>query len=410
MIDHQTIPPNQAPNQPANDAQPKHAPLRVALAHDWLVAYRGGEMVLDAIAAHLRDQGHTITRIYTMFDAGSPLSPALDAIPRSASALNRYPPALRRWLLMRYPGAVRQLSRRLRADHEREPIDLLISSHSAAIKAIEPPPGVPHLCYCHTPARYLWSQIDQYHTRDLKGRIRTIGLRGFAPTLRRWDRRTADRVTAFMANSAHTASEIRRCYDRPSAVLHPPVRTDFYTPDPGIQRKDELLLVSALEPYKRVDLAIDAAVRLRCPLTIVGTGSHESALRRHASGSDLVRFAGRLSDHQLRAHYRTARALLFPQIEDFGITAVEAQACGCPVVARRAGGALDSVIENRTGSFFDEPNAEAIARAIQHCPGTNETAQTCRENALRFGPQRFVQQLGVHIRELLTREHRSAGR
>lgn len=397
MIDPQTISPAQA-----NPTAPPAGPARrIALAHDWLVGFRGGEMVLDAIARCLQEDGHTITRIYTMFDSGIPLSPTLDAFPRTPSNLNRYPPAIRRWLLMRYPSATRQLTRALHADHAREPIDLLISSHSAAIKAIRPPPGIPHLCYCHTPARYLWSQQHQYGSGDLKGRLRAIGLRSSAPSLRRWDRRTAAAVTDFIANSNHTAAEIRRCYDRQSTVVHPPVRTDFFTPDPGVRRGEELLLVSALEPYKRVDLAIDAANRLRCPLTIVGTGSHEPVLRRHAAGSNRIRLVGRVSDEQLRNHYRTARAFLFPQIEDFGITAVEAQACGCPVVARAGGGARDSIIENQTGIFFREPNTEAIARAIQNCPSAPTCASACRENALRFSADRFAKHMREQIRAVL---------
>ncbi|MEZ6164605.1 MAG: hypothetical protein R3B67_09240 [Phycisphaerales bacterium] len=173
MIDPQTTPPENAP----------HA-MRVALAHDWLVGYRGGEMVLDAIARLLLSQGHTISRIYTMFDNAAPLSPTLDALPRATSALNRYPESLRRWLLPRYPAAVAELGRALARDHAREPIDLLISTSSSAIKSIAPPAGVPHLCYCHSPARYLWSQTDSYASPDLKGRLRALGLASFAPAPR----------------------------------------------------------------------------------------------------------------------------------------------------------------------------------------------------------------------------------
>lgn len=360
-------------------------------------------MVLDAIARLLVDDGHAIARLYTMFDSGKALSPAIDALPRTASSLNRFPQPLRRWLLMRYPAAVRQLSRRLARDHAREPIDLLISTHSAAIKGLRSPPGVPHLCYCHCPARYLWSQTDAYRSPDLKGRLRSAGLRVFSPSLRRWDRRTAAHVTRFIANSHHTGAEIERCYDRDSVVVHPPVRTDFFTPS-AQPRDASLLLVSALEPYKRVDLAIDAACLARRPLTVVGAGSHEAALRAHARRAqtrhDLpahITFAGRLEDAALLEHYRRARALLFPQVEDFGITAVEAQAAGCPVVARRAGGALDSVIEHETGALFDAPRAESIARAIDRCPLNPRTPGRCRDNALRFSEAVFREKMRAWI-------------
>lgn len=391
MIDPQTSPLENAPRT-----------MRVALAHDWLVGYRGGEMVLDAIAKLLQHQGHTITRIYTMFDSGTALSSTLDALPRTTSALNRYPESLRRWLLPRYPAAIAELNRSLAHDHAREPIDLLISTSSSAIKSIAPPVGVPHLCYCHSPARYLWSQTNSYASPDLKGRLRALGLACFAPKLRNWDKRTASKVTRFIANSTHTAREIERCYQRDSVVIHPPVRTEFFTPDPAAQRDDHLLLVSALEPYKRVELAIDAAIKLNRELIIVGTGSHEPALKTHAKHSPLITFAGKVSDEQIRDHYRRAQAFLFPQIEDFGITAVEAQACACPVVARQAGGALDSVIEARTGSFFNDPKPEALAEAIDRCPAPQNCASQCVTNAQRFSQQRFDQQLSEQIQNLMS--------
>lgn len=389
------------------DAQPKQPrpnpatepPLRVALAHDWLVARRGGELVLDAIARLLAQDGRQITRLYTMFDRGRPVTPAIDLLDRVASPLSRMPPQLRRWLLMRYPAAVRDLTRRLAQDHASQPVDLLISTHSAAIKAIKPPPAVPHLCYCHTPARYLWSQTDAYARGGAKAALRRLGLAAFAPSLRRWDRASAENVTHFLANSSHTADQIRRHYQRESTVIHPPVRTAFFTPADA-PRQITLLLVSALEPYKRVELAIDAACIAKRPLTIVGSGSHEGALRRHARRTQVrhgltshIAFAGVLSDEALRDEYRRAGAFLFPQIEDFGITAVEAQAAGCPVVARRAGGALDSVVEDQTGAFFDEPRPQAIAQAIDRatdaCPPSADTARRCRDNALRFSEDVF---------------------
>lgn len=370
---------------PPNPPETSPPPMRVALAHDWLVGYRGGEMVLDAIASLLKAKHHRVDRIYTMFDNGAPLTPSLDGLPRAVSPLNRYPESLRRWLLPRYPHAVARLGEQLRRDHGHDPIDLLISTSSSAIKSLRPPPGIHHLCYCHAPARYLWSRTDDYTSPDLKGRLRGLGLACFAPRLRRWDRRTASTVDRFIANSAHTRSEIQRCYQRDADIVHPPVRTDFFTPDPATPRGEHLLLVSALEPYKRVDLAIDAAEQSGRELVIVGTGSHEHALRAHASASRLISFAGRVDNEQLRDHYRRARAFLFPQIEDFGITAVEAQACGTPVVAQHAGGALDSVVDGSTGCFFDDPTPGSLADAIDRCPPADTTqAGACRTNALRF--------------------------
>ncbi len=404
-------PTDQPTDQPSPSGQARN--LRVALAHDWLVARRGGELVLDAIARTLLQDQHTISMLYAMFDANIPITPTIDQLPKSVSSLSSYPPPLRRWLLFRYPSAVKHLSSQLARDTTAQPIDLLISTHSAAIKAISPPSAIPHICYCHTPARYLWSQTSAYSSPGFKGSLRSLGLAAFAPSLRKWDKAAADNVTCFIANSAHTAGQIQQHYQRQSTIIHPPVRTDFFTlPDPTQHRTESLLLVSALEPYKRVDLAIDAAILCNRPLIIVGSGSHESTLRKHAQAAqkkhntkDLITFTGQLTDEQLKAHYQTAGAFLFPQIEDFGITAVEAQSSGCPVIARKAGGALDTVIDQSTGSFFgnatNEPDPESIAQAINQAPSDSNTAQRCRDNAIQFSEDVFSEKLRACISSVL---------
>lgn len=388
---------------------PKSSPksLTIALAHDWLVARRGGELVLDAIAAHLLNSGHRITTIYTMFDSGDPITPAIDAIERTTSSLNRLPKPLRRWLLPRYPKAVEQLTRSLHADHQKRPIDLLISTSSAAIKALAPPDGVPHLCYCHAPARYLWSQADQYTTQPgIKSKLRAMGLDHFGDRLRNWDQRTASNVTQFIANSHFIANQIRDTYQRDAVVIHPPVRTDYFTPPPNktndsSSRNNRLLYVGAIEPYKRVDLAIEAALLLDRPIDIAGSGSHLSTLKRIYKNNPLIRFHGHANDPQVLAFFRTNQVLLQPQIEDFGITAVEAQSCGLPVVARRAGGSLDSIIESKTGAFFDHPDSTELADAIDRFTEGSYTADNCRSNSLRFSYEAFTTKLDAAINSTL---------
>ncbi len=387
------VPPSPPPNRATHDAAP-----RVALAHDWIVAHRGGERVLSAIAEALPNPP---ARLYTMFHNGAPIGPRIDACPVTVSPLNACPGALRRWLLPCYPRAVESLSRRLAADHARAPYDLLVSTSSVAIKALRAPRGVPHVCYCHTPARYLWAQADDYATPDAKGALRAAGLRLFRERLRTWDRATAASPTLLLANSTHTRDQIRRVWGRDAAVLHPPVRTDFFTPDPAAPREGFLLVVSALEPYKRVDLAIDAAALAGLPLTIVGTGSHEHALRQRARSAPGVTFLGRADDHAVRDLMRRAHAFLMPQVEDFGITAVEAQACGTPVVARRAGGALDTVIDARTGVLVDDPTPRALAAGIARLPPNPHAA--CREHALLFSEHRFRTGLLAALGEQLGR-------
>lgn len=377
--------------------------MRIALAHDWLVGYRGGEAVLDAIVRAL----HPLTRdlhLFTMFDDGRAITPALDAVPRTTSVLQRVPGGpekLRRWLLPAYPFAVASLNKAIRREHAKNPFSLLISTSSAAVKSLRGPKvghngsstRVPHLCYCHCPARYLWSRTSEYAGGD-NGRLRSMGLAMAGPALRTWDRATAGRATKFLANSTHTRRQIARCYGMEADVIFPPVRTDLFKPAPSIAREDFWLFVGALEPYKRADLAIRAAAEDGQQLVIAGTGSQEESLKALAAElGGTVDFLGRVSDEQLLHLYRTARLLLFPQIEDFGIVAVEAQACGLPVVARigddpdAPGGAADTIIPGVTGSTFIEPSTRALINAADNCPAHADAS--CRASAERFGERHF---------------------
>jgi glycosyltransferase involved in cell wall biosynthesis len=375
-------------------------PARIALAHDWLVGYRGGEAVLERIARLVRAE-YAPAGLYTMFDDGRTLAPTVDSLPRRVSCLNRIPGGagrLRRWLLPLYPAAVADLSAALARDHERDEVDLLVSTSSAAVKGMRSPPHVPHLCYCHNPARYVWGLAEEYGGSGPAATARGLGLRAAGPAYRAWDRRTAANVTGFIANSTHTASLIGRFYGRDAAVVHPPVRTGFFTPDPSAARGDFWLVAGALEPYKRVDLAIAAARLAGKQLIVAGAGSQEHVLKRGAG--DGASFLGRVSDERLRELFRTAELLLFPGVEDFGIIPVESQACGCPVVARRAGGALDTVVEGQTGAFFDDPTPEAIVETAARAP--RGSAQRCRANAERFSEEVFDEAMRGQIQAVLS--------
>ncbi len=360
---------------------------RIALAHDWLVGLRGGEFVLDRLARLFGP-----TDLYTLVSNGEPLTDAISACDIKTSHLQKLPGAsgrMRRQYLPLMPFAVSRI--------KVDPCDLVFSTSSAVMKSIRPPADTPHLCYCHSPARYIWAQTDEYTTGS-GGSWRKAGLNLIGPAFRRWDKSTADRVTTFLANSKHTAARIKRCFDRDAEVVYPPVRTDWFTIDDSVKREDWLLVVAALEPYKRTDLVLKAAIRTGIKLIVAGSGSQYDALKAQAGSN--VQMLGRVDEPALRDLYRRAKALVFPQVEDFGIIAVEAQATGCPVIAFADGGAVETVT-NQTGVFFNEPSVDALVGAIEKLGSTKFDPHACRHNAERFTEKVFDESVLGHVNAML---------
>lgn len=362
-------------------------PPRIALAHDWLVGMRGGEWVLDRLARMFGP-----TDLYTLVSDGRPLTPAISQCRVVTSPLQGFPRAAGAWR-RRYLPLMPWAVHRLRV----APCDLVISTSSAVVKSLVPPEGTPHLCYCHSPARYIWEQAEDY-AGGSGGLWRKFGLRAVRRRFQDWDRRTAHRVTMFLANSAHSAARVNRCYGRDAEVVYPPVRTNFFTIDESIQREEWFLVVAALEPYKRTDLVINAANRARFRLRIAGDGTQRRRLQSIAGPT--VQMLGRVSDRELVELYRRARGLIFPQVEDFGIIAVEAQAAGCPVIAYAGGGALETVTE-RTGVFFERHDPDAIVDAIREFERRTIDAGSCQSNAIRFSEEVFDQSIQAHVARLL---------
>jgi glycosyltransferase involved in cell wall biosynthesis len=369
-----------------NIISPKQGP-EIALAHDWLVGLRGGERVLDRLARLFGP-----TTIYTLVDDRRFLTEAIAQCRIVTSPLQRCPGAsgrARRWYLPLMPWAVGQL----RVDR----CDLLISTSSAVMQAVTPPPGVPHLCYCHSPARYIWEQGHDY-ALGAGGRVRAAGLGLVRSPFQRWDRAKSSGVTRFIANSRHTAERIERCYRRNAGVVYPPVRVDSFPLDQSVQREQWLLVVAALEPYKRVDLVINAANQARLPLRIVGTGSQQHRLAAMAGST--VDMLGHVDDAELCQLLQRAKAAVFPQVEDFGIAMVEAQAAGCPVVAFAGGGALD-IVTIDTGELFDTQSTHALLAAIERLSQRVIEPTACRANAMRFQEKAFDAAILGQVSELL---------
>jgi glycosyltransferase involved in cell wall biosynthesis len=283
--------------------------------------------------------------------------------------------------------------------------DLVVSLSHCVAKAALPPAGVPHVCYCFTPMRYAWHMRRAYFGGKAAGGLKTWLIKRLLGRLRRWDRRTADRVSHFVAISRTVQARIAECYDRDSRVIYPPVDTDFYCPDAGA-RETHYLVVSAFAPYKRVDLAVLACNRLRRQLVIIGTGQDEARLRTLAGPT--VHFLGWQPDSVVRDHLRRCRALLFPGEEDFGIVPVEAMACGTPVIAYGRGGATETVIppggrREPTGLWFAEQTGDCLAETIARfeTSGGDFAPGPARRQAQRFNPRRFADELFGFLGEVL---------
>ncbi|MGH9398784.1 MAG: glycosyltransferase [Thermoanaerobaculia bacterium] len=346
--------------------------MRTAVVHDWLNGMRGGEKVLEAILPLLADP-----TIFTLFHVPGSVSASIERYPIRASYLNRLPFTRRgyRNYLPLFAGAVEGF--------DLDGFDLVVSSSHCVARGAIAPAGVAHLCYCHTPVRYAWDQLEAY----FPGRTPLSAVkRFFVRRLRLWDERTAGRPTRYLANSSAVAQRIRRHYGREAAVCHPPVDVEFFTPSAS-PRRDFLLAVGALVPYKRFGDAIAAARSLGRPLVLVGLGPEQKRLRALAGSS--VNIVADRTPEQLRELYRTCAALIQPGEEDFGIAAVEALACGAPVIALARGGALDIVEDEANGVLFEAEGPESLARAIVRAESLRFDPAKLRASAQRFSPERF---------------------
>ncbi len=360
---------------------------RIAIVHDWLTGMRGGEKALEAVCERFPD-----ATIFTLIHVPGSVSPTIERHRIHTSPLQRLPRVRRyyRYCLPLFPWAIEQF--------DLDGFDLVLSVSHCAAKSVIRAPSATHLCYCLTPMRYAWDQYEAYFS---PGRVGPWRARLAAPVMRQmagWDRATATRPDRYVAISHYVAGRIRRYYNRQASVVYPPVDTDFYRPN-GSEPEDFALVVSALVPYKRIGLAVEACDRAHVPLVVVGDGPDRAKLERDARGH--TRFLGRVSDHEIRDLYRRATMVLLPGEEDFGIVPLEAQACGRPVVALGRGGALETVVEGVTGALVDEPSAEAFADAIARVRAGAFDRTAIRQHAERFGRARFGDEMHALVAETL---------
>jgi glycosyltransferase involved in cell wall biosynthesis len=360
---------------------PVGGPQRVALVHDWLTGMRGGEKCLEVLCEVFPDAD-----VYTLVHRKGSVSPVIEAHPIHESWLARLPAGRTRYRAYAplYPRAIESF------DLSR--YDLVVSSSHCAAKGVLTRADTFHLCYCYTPVRYFWDLYSEYFGPGRSGPAKRFLASWVAHRFRLWDRLSADRVDFYVAISRHVADRIAKHYRRPARVVYPPVDTRAFTPGPAspASDRDPFLVVSALVPYKGVDLAIRVANRLRAPLRVVGTGPDERRLR--ALAGPTVRFDGWLSSDQLRDAYRSCRALLQAHEEDFGIAPLEAMACGKPVIALRRGGGGEVVVPG-TGVLFDEATEEALELAIRSFDPNSYDAGCLRDRALEFDREAFKARL-----------------
>ena len=370
--------------------------MRVALVHDWLTGMRGGERCLEVFCELFPEAD-----LYTLLHVPGSVSPAIEGRRIITSFIQRLPDAARRYrsYLPLFPAAIRRF--------DLSGYDLILSSSHAVAKGVRVPPGALHVCYCFTPMRYVWDLYDDYFG-ERAGRLTRTLMPAVAAALRRWDRRTAAGVHHFVAISRFIADRIRRCYRREADVIYPPVDVARFR----LEEKagDCYLVVSALAPYKRVDLAVAAASRLGRRLMVVGTGPE--AERLQALAGPTVRFLGWRDDAQVAELYAGCRALLFPTVEDFGITPLEAMAAGRPVIALGQGGALETVVppggpEPPTGLFFARQTVDDLADAIRRfeAGATAFDPKALRRHAEHFDRPIFKARVEGYVRAALGKVH-----
>ena len=362
------------------------AKLKVAIVHDWLIG-GGAELVVEQLHKLFPD-----APIYTSY-CNRAWRKRLDGKVKTGilqiwplSALRKYLPPLRIWWFSRL---------KLRG------YDLVISSSGAEAKGIRVPATTVHINYCHAPTHYYWSRYNDYMEHPGFGIFNWLarfGLRVLVGPMRRWDYKAAQRPDYLIANSTHIKDEIQKYYDRSATVIYPPVNIDRFKALEATPKRHGFVIAGRQTPYKRFDLAVVACSKLGLPLTVIGNGPEHRRLRKLAGPT--VTFFGKVSDEVLAEEFANAQAFLFPGLDDFGITPVEAMAAGTPVIAYKAGGALDYVMPGKTGLFFEEPTAQSLALALKQFSAQHFSKLAVSRSAESFSAQRFDQKMQLLVKKV----------
>lgn len=350
--------------------------MRVALVHDWLTGMRGGEKCLEAVAELFPD-----APLYTLVHHPGSVSEALERHPIHTSFIQRLPGARRRHqrYLPLFPAAIEQF--------DLSGYDLVISLSHCVAKGARVAPGATHVCYCFTPMRYVWEMYDAYWGPEVAGPLTRAVMPALAAWLRRWDVATVPRVHHFLTDCENVRQRIRTTYGRDSESIGMWIDTGEFRPDPRVPRADYDLVLSALVPYKRIDLAVQAARRTGRRLRVIGTGVERERLQRMAGPE--TEFVGWASASDVVRALREARCLVFPGDEDFGLVPLEAIACGTPVVAYGRGGALETVRDGVTGVFFAEQTVEALIDGLRRVEAVHIEAETAQREAAPYTKAAF---------------------